>query len=201
VLEDGEEFGGPAEGIMSPVQGTAHEVLEIVGGGCGPFRGVGCFTTDREDGSLDGLVECRVQAVGAGAERCRNGGGICAVAISDPFSESQQELGQQHPGVAVGAHHARVGHGPGDHREVRILQRRQRVGDGLQCQREVGPRIAVRHWEDVDPIEFFPPGFHPVSSRDETAAEAGTVDVDDAHLEPLCLLRHRYENFRSHVRM
>ncbi len=106
LSQDFEQLGRAAQRVLRLPHDVHHHLLQVVAVSRGPFRRVRRVAGDRQDGALYGLVEGVVQVVRAGTDgvgdvTCRGD-----LEIPERLAEAQEEVGEQHAGVAARAEHA-----------------------------------------------------------------------------------------------
>ncbi len=95
------------------------------------------------------------------------------------LGESEEEMGQHHPGIAPGPEHGaaarRLGRGP----ERRVAERPEGVGDGSERQAEIGAGIPVGDREDIDAVDLLAAGCDPIGRREQGPCQSRPVDIPD----------------------
>jgi len=87
-------------------------------------------------------------------------------AVAQAVAPPEQELRQQHPGVAAGPAHAGARHRFGHAGERGVAEIAQRLRDLAEREAEVRTGITVRDRKDVQPIQLVATRRHPVRRRE-----------------------------------
>jgi hypothetical protein len=161
-----QELGGVLQGRG---RGRRHRVQHLDQPGVtGAVRGVGGVAGDGEDRALHRAHDGGVGQPAGAEKSVGHAGGIHGVTAAQAVGQAPQDLGQDDPGVAPGAHeravYDRLLHAgvvgplePGHHR--------------LQGQGHVGAGVAVGDRVDVEPVEPLPVPAQQVSVGDHGGAQ------------------------------
>ncbi len=178
-LQHGEQLRGPRQGLLRALEQVRDEGDEVRRRG--PHRFPGHVPDHGEDRPLHGALQRGIQGLGAPQERLPELGSRDPLPLLHAVGEAQQEVGEHHSAVSTGSQHRRLGGLPGHHVHRAVLVSAEMIRDRLDREGQVGPRVPVGNWKDVDPVELGP---HPLGIRagcHEGTPEAGAVQIGDLH--------------------
>ena len=131
---------------------------------------------DGEDRALGRLDDRPVGRVGGLLERVGKLGRRQLRLSLDVLGEAPEDLREDDPGVAPGAHQAAVGGERGDLADLLRLRLADVLHRRLQREQHVGPGVAVRHREDVEAVDLLLVGAEPAEAAQQGALEELAVD-------------------------
>ena len=176
LRQDGEQFGRVGHGFIGRAHGAGHDEPQIILQGRGALGGGRGFPHHRQDGALDGPVDAFVGDATAFSQGRREHRAGDRRLVVQAAREPAQDLGQDHPGIAPGAHQRAVGG------RLRHCPRRMEVIVGdlpagrLHRQQHIGARVPIGHGEHVERVDDLVMAVKPRQTGIEQVAQRGGVE-------------------------
>ncbi len=147
--------GRARERLVPGLDGAAHHVGEVAALVESRARALRGRSSDGEHGALDGAADRGVRLVRRPGERVADGLRAAVLLLAQDLRPAAQQLAEDHPGVAPRTEQRTRGEGVGHLGQPGVVrQALDRRGGGLDGEVEVGAGVAVRHREDVEPVDL-----------------------------------------------
>ncbi len=158
LAQDGEELRRALHGFAAAREGGVEHVVEGAAGLGGLLRRLGHGPNDGEHRPLHRLPHGPVGRVGGGPEGGRRHGAVELGGAGQVVAGSAEDLREDDPGVAPGAHEGGVPDGAGHGRGRRRRLPGQRLDHALHRLAQVRARVAVRDGIHVEVVDVAPGG-------------------------------------------